>query len=314
MRIVHTTAASWPASRPGRLAENVRLESPEGCRVALLGLPDDTGVRLNFGRPGASEGPGAFRTALAKLGTTFDGLQQRDLTGLAFFDAGDVEPAPGADEAALLATHARVEAAALELHERGLVVVGIGGGHDLSLPTLTALSKHVGGAVGGINVDAHLDVRERVGSGMPFRRLIEGQLLEPRAFVELGLGRFANDRTDFEWLSGRGAELILVNTVLRDGVQAESLLGRATQTGAGFLSIDLDGIDGALAPGVSAPSPLGLRLEHAEELAEAAGAHPAIQHFDLMELCPAHDVAGRTARVAAHLFLCFMAGFERRSR
>lgn len=311
MRVAHTLPVSWPPARAGRFAENVRTDSPDGCRVALLGLPDDTGVRLNFGRPGAAAGPAAFRAALAGFGTCFDAAQGRRLDAR-IFDAGDIEPVSG-DEAALLATHARVEAAARQLHEQGLVVVGIGGGHDLTLPSVTALSKHCGAALGGINVDAHLDVRERIGSGMPFRKLIEGGFLEPRRFVELGVNRFANDEQDVAWLAQRGAELVLVEQVLREGLHGAARLERVLAGGSGFLSIDLDGLDAAVAPGVSAKNPLGLRVEQAAELAELAGIRPEIRHFDLMELCPAHDVDGRTARVAAYLFLAFMAGFARRS-
>jgi formiminoglutamase len=78
------------------------------------------------------------------------------------------------------------------------------------------------------------------------------------------------------------------------------------------LSIDLDGIDAAQAPGVSARNPLGLGVAHAAELAEAAGLRREIKHFDVMELCPAHDTDERTAHVAAYLFLSFMAGYARR--
>ena len=312
MRIAHTKPATWPATRPGRFAENVRTSSPEGCRVALLGLPDDTGIALNFGRIGAAAGPSAFRSALSGFGTSFDALSGQPLSTLVF-DAGDVEPAAGNDEAALFETHDRVEAAARALHDTGMIVVAVGGGHDLSLPTIRALAEHAGQPVGGINVDAHLDVRERVGSGMPFRRLLDQGLLDARRFVELGLGRFANDRADVEWLRARGAELVLVDQVLRGGLHSERWLERALEAGPGFLSLDLDGLDAAFAPGVSARSPLGLRVEHAAELAEAAGARREIRHFDLMELCPAHDSEGRTARAAAYLFLAFMAGHARRA-
>jgi formimidoylglutamase len=284
---------------------------PQGCRAALLGLPDDTGVKLNFGRPGAKAGPAALRAALAGFGAAFDAAQQRPLDVL-LFDAGDVEPAPGDDPAALLETHARVEAAARQLHEQGLVVVAVGGGHDLSLPTLTAYSKHCGRALGGINFDAHLDVRERVGSGMPFRRLIEGGFLDAQRFVELGLNRFANEQEDVTWAKARGVELVLVDDVLAHGMKTEARLAHALSGGAGFVSIDLDGLDGSVAPGVSAKNPFGLGVAHASALAEAAGARPEVRHFDLMELCPAHDVDGRTARVAAYLLLCFVAGLVRR--
>ena len=285
---------------------------PEGCRAALLGLPDDTGIKLNFGRPGAKAGPAAFRAALLGFGTSFDAAQQRQLDVM-LFDAGDVEPADGDDAAALLETHARVEAAARQLHELGLVVIGVGGGHDLSLPTLTAYAKHAGKPLGGINFDAHLDVRERVGSGMPFRRLIEGGFVEPRRFVELGLNRFANEQQDVAWAKSRGVELVLVDDVLAHGMKTEPRLAHALSGGAGFVSIDLDGLDGSVAPGVSAKNPFGLGVAHAAELAETAGTRPEVRHFDLMELCPAHDVDGRTARVAAYLLLSFVAGLARRA-
>ena len=312
MRVVHTLPATWPAPRPGRFAETISTTDPSGCRVALLGLPDETGIKLNFGRAGAAAGPAAFRAALASFGSSFDAAPGAALA-VKVFDAGDVEPVLGA-EPELLQTHARVEAAARQLHQAGLIVVGIGGGHDLSLPAITALSRHVGVALGGINVDAHLDVRERVGSGMPFRKLIEGGFLDPRRFVELGLNRFANDEADVRWLQARGAEQVLVDEVLREGTRAADRLSRVLAGGHGFLSIDLDGLDSAVAPGVSAKNPLGLRVEHAADLAENAGLRPEVHHFDLMELCPTHDVDGRTARVAAYLCLAFLAGVSRRPR
>ena len=313
MRIAHTAPVAWSRVRPGRLAELIRSDSPAGCRLALLGLPDDTGVRLNFGRPGAAAGPGAFRAALAAFGTTFDAAHGLALES-PIFDAGDVVPAVGDDESALLETHARTQSVARALHELGLVVVGIGGGHDLSLPTLSAYAAHVDAPLGGINVDAHLDVRERVGSGMPFRKLLERGHLDGSRFIELGLNRFANERADVEWLRQQGAELVLVDEVLRSGTSADARLTRVLAGGAGFLSVDLDALDASLAPGVSAKNPLGLRVEHVAELVEAAGARPEVGHFDMMELCPPHDVDGRTARVAAYLFSCFVAGLARRTR
>ena len=110
MAVIHTQPAIWPTRRPGRFVDNVR-DDAQGCKVALLGLPDDTGVRLNFGRAGAQDGPTAFRAALSSFGASFDALRQQRLETLVF-DAGDVLPAPGDDEAALFETHRRVEAAA----------------------------------------------------------------------------------------------------------------------------------------------------------------------------------------------------------
>ncbi|MSR05871.1 MAG: hypothetical protein EXR93_02190 [Gemmatimonadetes bacterium] len=316
MRIPHTTTGTWPKLAADRFASKIRTGTPDGCRVALLGLPDDTGVSLLGGRPGAAHGPGAFRAALAAFGTTWDGLAGRALD-VPVFDAGDVTPASGGNEAAMFETHARVTAAALALHERGLVVACIGGGHDLSLPTIAALAKTTGGRVGGINLDAHTDVRETVGSGMPFRRLIETNAVDPRRFVEAGLGRFTNAREHVEWLSSRGATLVPMEEVLELGVLARNWLDAALsgpdpKKASAFVSIDLDVIDGAAMPGVSAVNPMGLSVLGACHLAEVAGAESRVRHFDLMELSPPHDPSGRSARVTALLFLSFIAGFATR--
>jgi formimidoylglutamase len=311
LRPPHTRPGADFDAKPGRLAARMQRASHQGCRCALLGLPDDLGVQLNGGRPGARTGPSQFRAALARFGVAWDGLRGRELD-LHVYDAGDVEPAPGDDESALLETHRRVLDAVTSLHEHGLIPVCIGGGHDLSLPAISALGRRTGTALGGINLDAHLDVRARVGSGMPFRRLIEAEHLDARRFVEVGLGRFSNDAHDLEWISARGATLIYAETVLERGLDADALLAHAASGGAAFVSIDLDGLDQSVAPAVSAPSPLGLRLQDAARLAEAAGAHPAVRHFDLMEFCPPFDLDSRTARSAVLLFLHFLAGLMER--
>ena len=314
MEIPHTTPVRWPRAGADRFAATIRSESPAGCRLALLGLPDDTGIALNHGRSGAAEGPGAFRAALATFGSGWDALAGRKLD-VPVFDAGDVTPVSGGNESALLETHTRVAAAAAALHRQGLVVVGVGGGHDLTLPTVAALSTHAGRPVGGINLDAHTDVRETVGSGMPFRRLIESGALDPRRFVEAGLSRFANQREHVEWLSSKGATLVPVEEVLELGVLARNWLDAAlgpSREEAAFVTIDLDGLDGAEVPGVSAVNPMGVPVPGACHLAEAAGAEPRVRHFDLMELSPPNDPSGRSARVAALLFLSFIAGFATR--
>jgi formimidoylglutamase len=308
--IPFTVDGQWPERKPGRFAATLRA-APEGCRCALLGLPDDLGVRLNGGRPGARGGPTALRAVLARFGVPWDAARQRPLD-VPIYDAGDVVPAPGDDERALLETHARVESAVAALHARGMLSICIGGGHDLSLPSLAAVSSAEGQPLGGVNLDAHLDVRERIGSGMPFRRLIETGKLDPRRFVELGVGRFVNDQQDLDWLRAQGATLVTAHDVLERGPDVDAVLALASAQGPAFVSIDLDALDQSVAPGVSAPNPLGLSVWHAARLAEAAGASPKVRHFDFMEYNPAFDQDGKTARVACLLLLHFIAGLCRR--
>jgi formiminoglutamase len=310
MSVPFTRPGVWPEIRPGRFASTLR-QSPEGCRAALLGLADDLGVRLNGGRGGASGGPTAFRAALARFGVPWDGLRQRPVD-VALYDAGDVTPASGDDERTLLETHARVERAVAELRQQGLLTICVGGGHDLSLPALRAVSASLARPLGGVNLDAHLDVRDKVGSGMPFRRLIEGRHLEARRFVELGIGRFANDARDLDWLRAQGGTTVNAEVIFERGLDHAAALELASAEGPSFVSVDLDALDQSIAPGVSAPNPLGLSLREAAPLCEAAGARRDVQHFDLMEFNPTHDVDGHTARCAALLFLHFVSGLCQR--
>lgn len=314
----NTRPADWPEIAPDRLARAIRTAGPDGCRVALIGLPDDLGVRMNGGRPGARFGPDAFRAALARFGTGFDAHREGPIE-IGVYDAGDVVPARGEGEPALRETHDRITQAVLAVHRAGLLPVCIGGGHDLTYPSARALASHTGQRIGGVNIDAHLDVRETAGSGMPFRALIEGGQLDAKRFTVHGAGRFTNAHKHVEFLRARGGSLDTIDRVLSGEAPFARALERAGAPA--FVTIDLDAIDASQAPGVSAVNPMGLSVAPACDAARLAGAAPSVRHFDLMELCPVHDepawddrvrAPGRTARIAALLFLHFLAGLRER--
>ncbi len=316
--IPHTTSPTWAPARPGRFASTIRTDSPVGCAVALLGLPDDRGVVMNHGRPGAKDGPAAIRAALSAFGADYDGLHERDLD-VAVYDAGDVLPSTRTDPVeALNETHERVTAAARAIHDLGLIPICLGGGHDLTFPTVRALAQQYGHSIGGVNLDAHLDVRAEPGSGMPFRALIEGGHVNPRCFSVLGAGRFANSGEHSRWLTAQGAHIIDAEVVLRSDVPIKETFSRLASGEApdapSFVTIDLDAIDASQAPGVSALNPMGLSVRHAVQVARHAGTRASVRHFDIMELSPMHDDRARTARIAALLVLTFLAGFQGRGR
>src|SRR5690606_17292184 len=75
-----TTPGRWPECTATSFASRIERGEPGRCQVALLGLPDDVGVQLNGGRVGARAGPTAFREALCRFGTPYDGLSRRELT------------------------------------------------------------------------------------------------------------------------------------------------------------------------------------------------------------------------------------------
>ncbi|HRI82594.1 MAG TPA: formimidoylglutamase [Opitutaceae bacterium] len=285
--VPHTIAPRWPRAIPaGRFAATIRTDEPGDCRVALLGLADDTGVKVNHGRPGAAGGPTAFRAALAGYGANLPELPR-------VFDAGDIRPGRTLDE-----THARVTSATTALLAAGLFPVAVGGGHDLTFPFVRAVAQTYPRPA-GIYFDAHLDVRETPGSGMPFRRLVEDCGVP--ALHLYGFRPLVNSAAHLEWFKAHGGRLH------PDG--AAVVLPRAKHL---FVSFDLDVIDAAHAPGVSALNPAGWTVREAEMWVAACGAEARVRCFDLMELNPRFDDEGRTARVAAHLFLTFLQGFAQR--
>jgi formimidoylglutamase len=291
MAIPHTQPGVWTDAIPAsRFAAGIRRDTPEGCRVALLGIPDDTGVRLNQGRPGAAEGPSAVRAALARYGVA-------EPSGFAWprvFDAGDVRPA-GDD---LAETHRRVTEATSVLLDRGLFPIAIGGGHDLTFPFVRAVAAHAGGPLQMVYFDPHLDVRDETGSGMPFRRLAESGSVD--ALTIHGFQPFANAAEHVRWFHAHGGRI-------SDMTPDDPWPDRDTA-----VSLDMDVIDQAFAPGVSAMNPCGWSPDLAARWVAAAGRNPRVRCFDMMELSPPNDPSGRTARLAAHLLLTFLRAFAER--
>jgi formimidoylglutamase len=291
MHVPHTTPPRQLSTNAGRFASGIRNGSAEGCSIALLGIPDDTGVRLNHGRPGAAEGPEALRSALAAYGA-------RDPVGPAWptvYDAGDIVPG-----VTLAETHARVTTAAAALVDAGLFPIAIGGGHDLTFPFVRAVASRFPALRGGVYFDAHLDVRAEDGSGMPFRRLVEHCGIT-QLHVH-GLDVLSNTREHTTWFAAHGGRI--------DPFTHED----AWPEGELFVSLDLDVIDQAYAPGVSAMNPAGWSPATAEAWVCAAGKCDRVRCFDIMELSPPHDDHGRTARLTARLLLAFLRGFSERKK
>lgn len=299
VHIPHCTAPAWPEDIPtARFASHIAQALPIECRVAIIGLADDLGVRLNGGRPGAREGPRAFRAALARYGTA----DPEGWRWARVFDAGDIEPAPGHDAAALARTHDRVYEAVSAILDANMTPVGIGGGHDLTLPFVRAVTAKRG-PLAGLYFDPHLDVRAEPGSGMAFRGLLESGAAT--SLINIGFSALTNSREHVDYFRSRRGRF--------DVPSPDEGPVREFPREALFVSFDLDAIDMAYAPGVSAPNPTGMSSAQATRWAYLAGRHANVRCFDLMELCPAHDEGGRTARLAAHLFLSFLRGFSERS-
>ena len=272
--------------------------------TVVVGLPYDGGIPT---RPGARFGPRAIREALAAFGT-WDG--ERDAAPAT--DLGDLAlPTTDGREA-----HRRIEEAARTVFAAGARPIFLGGDHGCTGSVIRGLAAaRPGTRLGLISIDAHLDVREyadeaSLSSGTPFRRALETEVLDGAHVAMVGIRRFANSRHYLDWAAAQRIHLLPVEDLSRQGVfaTATAALDVATRgADALYLSIDMDAVDAAFAPGVSASGIGGITAREMIELVAAIAIHPKLIGADVMELSPPYDQDSRTAKLAARLLLELLA-------
>jgi len=286
--------------RASDLLRSTRLDDLASGERALLGLPYDGGIPT---RPGARFGPAAIRAALGSL-TTFDGSahvpEVRDCGDLAL-------PTMNGGEA-----HRLVEEEAARLFTLGARPVFLGGDHGLTgslIRGLAAARTDIRLAV--VNIDAHLDVREytdasSLSSGTPFRRAAETDIVDGSRMATVGVRRFANSAEHLGWAREQGMHLVSAEEVAEEGaaaVAANVLDWVMEDADALYLSVDIDAVDAAFAPGASAAGPEGLTAREAIGLVRRFAADDRLVAADIMEVSPPYDQDGRTARLAARILL-----------
>lgn len=274
--------------------------------VVLLGFPSDRGVERNGGRPGAAEGPGEIRRRLGRL--TPDATRREAMVRVLSrtADLGDVRVT--GDVAADQERLARRLAPHLA---RGAEAIVLGGGHETAFGHFLAYVE-AGLRPRILNVDAHPDVREPGEggghSGSPFRQALRHPSGACRGYRVVGLQRASVAREHLAFLEDSGA-----GWRWREDVDREALTDEIEGLDEpALVSLDLDAVDAAHAPGVSAPATGGLEPAPWLAAAEAAGRSAAVRSLDLVELNPGFDVDGRTARLAAHTVWRFLSGLATR--
>lgn len=301
----------WHEAVRGLRSEDDATAAPG---VAFVGFACDAGVARNHGRIGAAEGPAALRTALANLPL------RRERT---LYDAGDVVCDGDALEAAQAGYAARIAA----LLDAGHRPVGLGGGHEIAYGSFAGLAQHLEkGArsttrglptIAIVNFDAHFDLRGggRPNSGTPFRQIADLSQQRGWAFryAVYGVSEFANTAALFN-----RARMLEVRHRLDESLtllDLEAARRELAEFVAGvrhvYLTVCLDVLPGAVAPGVSAPAARGVPLEVLEPLIDVVTASGKLRVADVAELNPKLDADGRTARVAARLVGRIVDGWTR---
>jgi len=310
------TPAAWGA-RPSDpndtfLAQTVATaasEAPRPGQVGLFGVPFDGAVP---GRPGARGGPAAIRAAMATLRpwTLRHGGFTPDV-----YDWGDVRCALGD----IATTHQRVEGAALAVLDAGHMPLVLGGDHSITFPLVKAHEgRHGGGTLGVINLDAHLDMRDGasqgiLNSGQSFRRLIDLGLVKGENLVEVGIRDFANSAQYARAAKADGVTIFGAEDWRAHGLATieHAIEIASAGTDGVYLSVDIDVLDQAHAPGVSAPTPGGIDTARLFTAVRVIAQRTRLVGADIVETAPQLDVGGMTSRAAAYAALNVLAGLAR---
>lgn len=272
--------------------------------VAIVGVPVGVPYTLEQSAPAAAA-PRAIREAsqryaryLGHHDVDFDGplLAGRDVR---IVDCGDVAMAPGQYDANGRATTRAIRT----VLDRGALPIVLGGDNSVVIPVLRAFEP--AGPLCVVQIDAHLDWRDEVdgvrdGLSSPMRRASE--LPWVTAMAQIGLrGVGSARREEVEAARAFGSVLIGAAELGRDGVA--SVLDRIPAADRYYLTVDADGLDPAIAPGVGSPAFGGLAYDQAFDLLRGIAAKGRIVGFDLVEVVPARDHANLTSTLAARLIL-----------
>ncbi len=260
------------------------LGATEEGRVALLGVPYD---RTQSFRRGAADGPRAVREASWSL-ETYSPALDADLTEVGLQDAGDLD-VTGLSPAAMVEA---VTQAVADLLPRCTPVV-LGGDHTASVGAVRAVSRRFPD-LRVLVLDAHLDLRDAY-EGDPWSHACTVR----RLWEELGDGRLilvgVRSGTREEWeFSRRHCRWCLGSLALPETVRAE------IQACPVYLSVDLDVLDPAVAPGVGNPEPGGPSFSDLVQSLYSLR-DLTVVGMDLVETAPTLDPSGATAVVAAKL-------------
>jgi formiminoglutamase len=272
-------------------------DAPAG--VALLGFACDAGVQRNHGRAGAAEGPTAIRKALANLAWHHEEH---------VYDAGNVACVRDALEAAQGELGMQVS----HLLNEGHFPIVLGGGHEIAYGSFLGLARHAEvqerpPVIGIVNLDAHFDLRagDRGSSGTPFRQIAEACEANGAEFRYLvfGISEPGNTEALFHRARELGVQWHGDEECTRDNMETllDALTFFADEVDWLYLTVCLDVLPAAVAPGVSAPAAFGVELGVVETLIDAAKATGKLMLADIAELNPTFDRDGITAKVAARL-------------
>lgn len=298
--------SSLPPGQPTFLnAPLVAAKDARGADIAILGVPYGVPYDMEGARSPASAAPRAIRAQSQRLarylthydfdfgGDIFAGRQVR------IVDCGDVAMVPGRYDENQDAVTDTIRAI---LHH-GAVPFVLGGDHSIPIPVMRAYDAH--GPICVVQIDAHMDWRDEIngvrdGLSSPMRRASE--LPWVTGMAQIGIRGVGSARqAEMDAARAYGSVVIGARELRQIGVAVA--LARIPDAERYYVTFDADGLDPAIAPGVSAMAFGGLTYEEATDLLRGVAAKGRIVGFDFVEVVPSVDNGTMTAFLAARLIL-----------
>lgn len=279
-----------------RLGEVVPSVKYEEADIVILGCPQDEGVTRNKGRAGAALAPDAIREQFYRL-TPF-GVTAK------ICDLGNTNIQSSLEE-----THDAHAEIVKKILEDGKRLIALGGGNDISYADGCAMADVFGRENWiAINIDAHFDVRadEPRNSGTPYRQLLEENLLRPDYFYEIAFQPHFASPVYYRYLQNSGVNLVSLDqlrsretadTEIRELIR-QKFINHSSSLST-FFGFDLDAVRSSDAPGVSAPSPIGLRAGEFLNLVHFAAKLVNTRLIEFTEVNPKYDIDNRTTKLVA---------------
>jgi len=267
--------------------------------VAIVGVPYDSATSY---RSGTRFGPRSIREQSLLLWGYNNALKVAPFETLRVIDYGDVNVIP----VDVVATHRAIEHEVRALLEAGLKVVTLGGDHSISLPLLRA---HAGrhGPLAVVHFDAHPDTWDAefeghpYSHGTPFRRALEEGLIDPSAYLQVGIRGPTAGPQDYRDAEALGARMVTLDAALERGIPA--VVGEIRERVGSrqvYVTLDIDAVDPAFAPGTGTPEVGGFTSHQMLSLLRGlAGLN--VVGADLVEVSPPFDHSHITSILAANL-------------
>ena len=298
---------------PSTFARLPEIRDVEKCDIAIVGIPFDAGTSF---RPGARFGPQSVRQASRHLRTNYHpNYNVEPFKALQVADAGDLVCNPFKIDEAIK----QIEKGAYELLNKVDGLISIGGDHTIAFPLLKAINKKFKGPVALLHFDAHLDTWDTYFGapfthGTPFRRAREENLFLDNASMHVGIRGPLYSKNDLKNDADFGFKIVHCGEFQSQGIDkiVKRIKDRVGDNPL-YLSIDIDVLDPAFAPGTGTPEIAGITSrEMVNVLRGLLGLN--LISADVVEVSPAYDHAEITSLAAATIIYELINLFAKRKR